>query len=85
MPKPRHHKKIPQSKKRQVIPVVPPPVQPTSAQQSKPAVPTKAVSVGGSSAASIAPNPYITTELKAIGIVAGILIVILVVLFIVLG
>ncbi|MFC2001336.1 hypothetical protein ACFLUZ_02390 [Chloroflexota bacterium] len=64
--------------------------QPVAAQTSKPAVPTdmpapRAKVPAPSAASRVARYPYITTELRRIGILAGIIIAILVVLALILS
>ena len=87
--KSRHRqRKISQSKKRRSMSVSPPLAtqQPVEAQPSRPVAPPK---VAAHSVRTPIPTsaryPYIVTELKSIGILTGIILVILVVLFLVLS
>jgi hypothetical protein len=81
MPKSRHSHRKPQPKRRQITPTTPVSTKQAVAQ---PAPAPKVVVSAPATAVATTQYPYITTELKGIGIVTGIIIVILVVLFFVL-
>lgn len=81
----RSHKRIPKNKNRQITPIGSPAMsQPTTAQPDKPAATVKPVN-SAPAVTSLGGNPYVAGEFKAIGIVSGVIIVILVALFFILG
>lgn len=87
--KSRHgRRKLPRSKRKKGMPISPimPIQQREVAQPDKPVVPPRAAtpSAGVPALASVR-YPYVVTELQRIGILAGIVLVILVVLFLVLS
>lgn len=86
MPKSRRtHKRIPKTKKVQITPSASTAVpQPSVAQTGKPIAAAKPAP-GASAAALVHQNPFVGAELRAIGIVTGIVIVILVVLYFIVG